>query len=81
MDLVAAKELAGQVRDGNRRALARAITAIESSSAADRLAARILLEELTPYSGNSFRIGISGVPGVGNDPEPRRPQPAARTAL
>jgi LAO/AO transport system kinase len=65
MDDAAAKELAGQVRDGNRRALARAITIIESSHADDRQAARVLLEELTPHSGNSFRIGISGVPGVG----------------
>jgi LAO/AO transport system kinase len=65
MDEAAAKELAAQVRAGNRRALAQAITIVESSRPADRGPARVLLEELTPYSGQSLRIGISGVPGVG----------------
>ena len=53
------------LRDGNRRALARAITLIESSRADDREAAQAMLEELLPGTGNSIRIGISGVPGVG----------------
>jgi LAO/AO transport system kinase len=65
MDSASARELATQVRAGNRRALAQAITAIESSRRADREVAHTLLEELTPHSGQSFRIGISGVPGVG----------------
>ncbi len=65
MEVAAVNELAAQVRSGNRRALAQAITVIESSRQADRQAARALLEELTPYSGKSLRIGISGVPGVG----------------
>jgi len=58
-------ELADQVLKGDRRALARAITLIESSRSEDRDAARELLEKLVPHSGNSLRIGISGVPGVG----------------
>lgn len=57
--------LATAVRDGNRRALAQAITLIESTRADHRAAACKLLEQLIPYSGNSIRLGISGVPGVG----------------
>ena len=60
-----ASTLAGRVLDGDRRALAQAITLIESSRPEDRRAARLLLEELVPHSGKSFRLGISGVPGVG----------------
>ncbi|MEM1142622.1 MAG: methylmalonyl Co-A mutase-associated GTPase MeaB [Pseudomonadota bacterium] len=53
------------VRAGNRRALAKAITLIESSLEAHRDSAQRLLEELLPSTGNSVRLGISGVPGVG----------------
>jgi len=59
------KQLARQVRDGDRRALARAITLVESSRAADREPANELLTLLSPHAGDSIRIGISGVPGVG----------------
>ena len=62
---VDATTLAGRVLQGDRRALAQAITLIESNRADDRDAAKVLLEELVPHSGKSFRIGISGVPGVG----------------
>jgi len=57
--------LASAVLAGERRALARAITLIESTRADHRDAAADLLERLTPYAGNSMRLGISGVPGVG----------------
>jgi LAO/AO transport system kinase len=57
--------LAEAVLDGNRRALARAITLIESTRHDHRAAASDLLERLTPHAGNSIRLGISGVPGVG----------------
>ncbi|HEY5774455.1 MAG TPA: methylmalonyl Co-A mutase-associated GTPase MeaB [Xanthomonadales bacterium] len=57
--------LAKAVLEGNRRALARAITLIESTRADHRAAASDLLERLMPYSGNAIRLGISGVPGVG----------------
>lgn len=53
------------LREGNRRALAKAITLIESSRPEDREPAQALLEKLLPFTGNSVRIGISGVPGVG----------------
>jgi LAO/AO transport system kinase len=58
-------ELAEKVRAGDRRALARAITLIESTKSGHAGAAEALLEALLPFSGNSVRIGISGVPGVG----------------
>ena len=53
------------LRQGNRRALAKAITLIESKLDRDRLAAQTLLEQLLPHTGNSMRIGITGIPGVG----------------
>jgi LAO/AO transport system kinase len=51
--------------DGNRRALAKAITLIESQLPAHREKAQDVLEQILPYTGNSLRIGITGVPGVG----------------
>lgn len=57
--------LADEVRGGDRRALARAITLVESTRADDRAAAEALLAALLPHTGAAARIGISGVPGVG----------------
>lgn len=57
--------LGREVLSGDRRALARAITLVESSRAGDREAGNALLEQLTPYAGRSIRVGVSGVPGVG----------------
>jgi LAO/AO transport system kinase len=51
--------------EGNRRALAKAITLIESSRDVDREAAQHLLQSILPHSGKSIRIGITGIPGVG----------------
>ena len=48
-----------------RRALAKAITLLESTRADHRAEADTLLTALLPRTGNSFRLGISGVPGVG----------------
>jgi LAO/AO transport system kinase len=50
---------------GNRRALAKAITLVESRLDSHREQAQDLLEQVLPHSGNSIRIGITGVPGVG----------------
>ena len=50
---------------GNRRALAKAITLVESSRPQDREAAQALLNELLPFTGKSLRVGITGVPGAG----------------
>ena len=57
--------LAEGVAAGNRRVLAQAITLIESTRSDHRAAAAALLERLMPSAGNSIRLGISGVPGVG----------------
>ncbi len=54
-----------QILTGNRRQLAKAITLTESKLDAHRQQAQVLLEGLLPYTGNSIRIGITGVPGVG----------------
>ncbi len=59
------RALAEQVLAGDRRALARAITLIESTRADHRRDAEALLEHLVPMAGGSVRLGISGVPGVG----------------
>lgn len=64
-ETVDAEALAAGVRQGQRRALAQAITLIESTSPAHRAIANRLLQALMPATGNSMRIGISGVPGVG----------------
>ncbi|RCX24802.1 methylmalonyl Co-A mutase-associated GTPase MeaB [Thioalbus denitrificans] len=62
---ITAAALAEAVHAGERRALARAITLIESTRADHRERAAELLERLMPLTGRSIRIGISGVPGVG----------------
>ena len=53
------------ILSGDRRALAKAITLAESARPQDRKASQDLLNELLPHTGNSIRIGITGVPGVG----------------
>lgn len=53
------------IRKGDRRHLARAITLLESTRAEHRAQAEQLVAELIPFSGNSIRLGITGVPGVG----------------
>jgi LAO/AO transport system kinase len=57
--------LAEAVMRGDRRALAKAITLIESTRADHRVRADALLDAVLPRTGQSLRIGISGVPGVG----------------
>ncbi len=57
--------LANAVLEGDRASLARAITLIESGHSEHRVYAGELIERLQPKSGNSFRLGVSGVPGVG----------------
>ncbi|RDD61704.1 methylmalonyl Co-A mutase-associated GTPase MeaB [Ferruginivarius sediminum] len=57
--------LAKKVRARDRRALARAITLVESTRRDHRDAAEALLAELLADTGGAVRLGISGVPGVG----------------
>jgi len=58
-------EYASGIRESSRATLARAITLIESSRGDDRKTAGELLDNILPDTGQSMRIGISGVPGVG----------------
>ncbi|OJV18928.1 MAG: ATPase/protein kinase [Dyadobacter sp. 50-39] len=53
------------VLKGDRVTLSRAITVMESTHPADREMAGRILQTILPFSGNSIRIGITGVPGVG----------------
>jgi LAO/AO transport system kinase len=62
---VTSSTLADDVKRGDRRALAKAITLLESTRADHRAQADTLLTALLPHTGASLRVGISGVPGVG----------------
>ena len=53
------------IRQGDRRAMAKAITLLESTHPEKLDQGQTLLEELLPETGKSLRIGITGVPGVG----------------
>ncbi|MEY3451347.1 MAG: hypothetical protein RL711_1173 [Bacteroidota bacterium] len=53
------------ISTGQRAILSKAITLVESTLPSDQLLAKALLKRILPLSGNSFRLGISGVPGVG----------------
>lgn len=57
--------LAEAIRSGDRAALSRAITLVESTRADHRDQAQRLLLELMPDAGKAVHIGITGVPGVG----------------
>ena len=57
--------LLGAIRGRDRKALARAITLVESTRAKDRERAEALLTRLLPFTGHALRIGISGAPGAG----------------
>jgi LAO/AO transport system kinase len=57
--------LATALKEGSRRALARAITLSESTRPDHRQATERLLEALLPAATPSVRLGVSGVPGVG----------------
>jgi LAO/AO transport system kinase len=57
--------LAEKLRAGERAALARAITLVESKRADHQAAARKLVQELLPFTGHAMRVGITGAPGVG----------------
>ncbi len=61
----ASLQLASDVRAGDRAALARAITLIESRRADHQAQARDLVQALLPLTGKAIRVGITGSPGVG----------------
>jgi LAO/AO transport system kinase len=58
-------ELADAVLRGERAAVARAVTLVESRRADHRILAQQLIAALLPHTGHSKRVGITGVPGVG----------------
>jgi LAO/AO transport system kinase len=60
-----ARDLGAKVAAGDLRALARAITLLESGRADHRVQAEALIRALLPAAGKSIRIGITGIPGVG----------------
>ena len=59
------ERIAEAIRAGDRVALARAITLVESAKPEDQESAQALLDRLLPHTGKSVRVGISGVPGAG----------------
>ena len=58
-------ELAARIRKGDRVALARGITLVESTRVDDQARAQELLTMLLPDTGGAVRVGLSGAPGVG----------------
>ncbi len=60
-----AEAIAAALRAGDRGALARGITLIESRAAAHRAKADTLLHLLTPHAGGAKRVGVTGAPGAG----------------
>ena len=65
MRRLTAEEYITGVRAGDRVVLSQAITLIESRLAQDQAVANVVLDALYPDTGQSVRIGITGVPGVG----------------
>lgn len=58
-------ELLAGVLAGDRTAIGRAITLVESTRSDHRARAADLLDQLIPHTGTAYRVGITGVPGVG----------------
>ncbi|MBP1618707.1 MAG: arginine/ornithine transport system ATPase [Bacteroidetes bacterium] len=53
------------ILDGNRTILSQAVTLVESSKPEHQHMAQQVIEKCVPFSGNSIRVGITGVPGAG----------------
>ena len=62
---LAPAEYKERILAGDRTALARAITLVESTKPAHNAEAQELLQMLLPHAGGAIRVGITGVPGVG----------------
>lgn len=65
MKLNSISEYLEGIKSGNIAVLSKAITLIESKKKEHQDLAATLIEEVLPLSGNSIRVGITGVPGVG----------------
>lgn len=59
------QQLKEGILQGSRTILSKAITLVESSNTNHQQQAHLLIDSIISYSGNSIRIGITGVPGVG----------------
>ncbi|MFN6085923.1 MAG: methylmalonyl Co-A mutase-associated GTPase MeaB, partial [Fluviicola sp.] len=62
---LSAKNLFEKLILGDKTALSTSITLLESALVSDQEKAKELLDLCLPFSGKSFRIGITGIPGVG----------------
>lgn len=62
---ISTENLIDGIKAGDKRLLGKAITLVESKKPEHREQAEILLKELMSFTGNSIRIGITGVPGAG----------------
>ncbi len=59
------EDLLEGIRTGNKRLIGKAITLVESKKSEHRLQVEELLKKVMPFTGNSIRVGITGVPGAG----------------
>ena len=64
-DQKSVEEYVNGILSGDRTILSQAITLVESALKENQLTAQKIIEKCLPYAGNSIRIGITGVPGVG----------------
>lgn len=62
---ISVEDLKTGIQSGSKRPIAKAITLIESKKPEHRELAEQLLKEIMPFTGDSVRIGITGVPGAG----------------
>lgn len=60
-----AEQYINGILEGDRVVLSRAITIVESNLESDKSLAKEIVQAILPKTGNSFRIGVTGVPGVG----------------
>jgi len=65
MKTFSVEQLIEGIKSGDKRLLGKAITVIESKKPEHRELAEQLLKEILPFTGNSVRIGVTGVPGAG----------------
>ncbi len=59
------KGLSNSIIEGNTQALSESITLLESTKNTDQILAQGIIQACLPHAGQSIRIGITGVPGVG----------------
>ncbi|MGI6073352.1 MAG: methylmalonyl Co-A mutase-associated GTPase MeaB [Fermentimonas sp.] len=64
-NILSVDEYVDGILSGNRVILSKAVTLVESSLAEHHEIAQKIIEKCIPHSGNSIRVGITGVPGAG----------------